>query len=286
MNDAANATAAGDATKRLLLRGALRFMQPIVRLLLKVGVTHAEFSELCKAVFVLVASEDYGIRGRKANNSRIAILTGLGRKQVRAQLDLLEQEHIAEPSQMSPATRVITAWHVDPEFLDPQGEPLPLPLEGKTASFNELARRYAGDIPVSALLKELRRVDAVVDTDDDRIRIVSRSFLSTAVDPDYVRILATQLQDLGATVLHNFALERDEERRLQRYVVSENLPPKFLREFQAMATRESQALLEKLDDWLTRHEVDADERGTSKTARTGVGVYFFADDQNRRQRRK
>ena len=75
MTDPASEASSGNTTKQLLLRGAQRFMQPIVRMMLRAGITHAEFAELCKSVFVQVATNDYGIRGRKANNSRVANLT-------------------------------------------------------------------------------------------------------------------------------------------------------------------------------------------------------------------
>ena len=264
-------------TRALILKGAARFMQPIVRLLLKAGVTHGDFSEMCKSVFVQVASSDYGIRGRKANNSRVAILTGLGRKQVRQQLDLIETQQTARASQMSPATRVISAWHEDSSYLDAGRKPLILPIEGAEPSFASLARKYAGDLPANALLKELRRVKAVVDEPGDCVKIVSRSFLTAEVDPEYVRILSTQLQDLGATIYHNLEPPGNEPRRMQRFVVNENMPPQRVREFQQMATNAGQEMLEKFDSWLTQNEVPMEERPGSKTKRTGVGIYFFED---------
>ena len=65
-------------------------MRPIASLLMRCGMTWKEFAELCKTVFVEVASEEYGIRGRKTNVSRTAILTGMSRKEVKRLRDLLE----------------------------------------------------------------------------------------------------------------------------------------------------------------------------------------------------
>ncbi len=277
MNRHAEASSDMGDTKPLALRGAARFMQPIVRLLLKFGITHSEFAEMCKSLFVQVARDDYGIRGRKANNSRVAILTGLGRKQVRQQLDILEREQVAQPPQMSPATRVISAWHEDVDYLNASGKPITLPVEGTAPSFVALARKYAGDLPVNALLKELRRVNAVVDDAEGRLRIVSRSFLTVDIDPEYMRILSTQLEDLGATIYHNLAPPKGATRRMQRFVVNENMPPDKVREFQKLATQAGQELLEQFDGWLTKHEVPMEERFDSKTRRAGVGIYFFED---------
>ena len=57
-------------------------MRPIARLLLRCGVTWKELAELCKVVYVEAATADYGKHGRPANSSRVAILTGLSRREL------------------------------------------------------------------------------------------------------------------------------------------------------------------------------------------------------------
>lgn len=45
--------------------------EPVVRLMLRSGITWKEFSELSKAKFVEVAGAEFGIRGRPTNASRV-----------------------------------------------------------------------------------------------------------------------------------------------------------------------------------------------------------------------
>jgi hypothetical protein len=47
-------------------------IKPIARALLRSGISFREFSDVAKAAFVQVATEDYGIRGRPTNISRVA----------------------------------------------------------------------------------------------------------------------------------------------------------------------------------------------------------------------
>ena len=69
------------------LRRALSLMfKPLVRLLIAQGVTHAEFSETAKEVYVETALRHFETDG-KVNKSRIAILTGLTRKEVKNVID-------------------------------------------------------------------------------------------------------------------------------------------------------------------------------------------------------
>ena len=58
------------------LRLALRMMlKPVVKLLVSQGVTHGDFSEVAKDVYVDVAVSEFD-KSSKINQSRIAILTG------------------------------------------------------------------------------------------------------------------------------------------------------------------------------------------------------------------
>jgi hypothetical protein len=68
--------------KDQIIESCRYLLLPLVRFLLKQGVTFAEFAELAKEAFVLVAREDYGVQGRPTNNSRVAMLTGISRREV------------------------------------------------------------------------------------------------------------------------------------------------------------------------------------------------------------
>ncbi len=58
------------------LNACERWLRPIARWLLRSGVTWKEFADLARGVFVVTASEEFGIRGRPTNVSRVALLTG------------------------------------------------------------------------------------------------------------------------------------------------------------------------------------------------------------------
>jgi len=80
------------------LRSALTLMfKPLIRLLIAQGVTHAEFAETAKDVYVEVALRHFEAEG-KVNRSRIAILTGLTRKEVKK----IEQSSRATKKRLSP----------------------------------------------------------------------------------------------------------------------------------------------------------------------------------------
>jgi hypothetical protein len=150
--------------RTLELLGAV--LDPVIRLVLRTGVTWKEFSELSKAKFVAVATADFGIRGRPTNASRVAILTGLDRREVAK----LRKAPAATPAKgyQSKASQVLSAWHHDPFFLADR-RPAELPIEGQGATFTELMRRYAPALPVVAMIKELKSAQAIEELGDGRL---------------------------------------------------------------------------------------------------------------------
>ena len=138
-----------------LLRACHAFLAPVARLLLRAGVNFREFEDIAKLAFVATAIDEYGLRGRPTNNSRVSAMTGIPRKEVsriRAERRVLE----AEPrSELSPLGDVLHQWNTDPEYLDDRGCPLPIPADGTAPSFSELVRKCAGDLPPGAIRVEL-----------------------------------------------------------------------------------------------------------------------------------
>ena len=70
------------ALDKTLLRAARRILWPLARILLRNGITAVAFQELARKVFVDVAYEEFALTGRTQSASRVAVITGLSRKEV------------------------------------------------------------------------------------------------------------------------------------------------------------------------------------------------------------
>lgn len=259
------------AACRLLLR-------PLVYLLIKSGVSWREFADLAKASYVEVATDRFGIRGRPTNASRVAILTGLGRREVARQRTLLEAAAGGEPVYLSSATRVLSGWHQDPDYVDTGGHARVIPATGPAPSFEDLCRRYGGDIPDSALLKELRSVGAVSKGDDRALTALSRVYIPLQVDPAKVLRAGSVLEDIGTTVVHDLVGPPKQPLRFERRAANERIATRHVAEFRAFLEAEGQQFLERIDDWLTRHEATEDEVADGDSLRLGVGVYHLQSE--------
>lgn len=138
-------------------RAILAVVRPLIRIALKRGVAHGRFSDIAKQAYVDVARDDFSLSGRKPNASRIAIQTGLTRREVGRLLK--DQGVVSKDSprtRFNRAARVILAWCTDDTYLDGRGGPASLPFESdEQPSFVDLVRSHGADVPPRAVLDEL-----------------------------------------------------------------------------------------------------------------------------------
>ena len=64
-----------------LERALEMLLLPVVRLALKRGLAFGRFSEMLKRAYVAAARRDFTVPGRKLSLSRVAVLTGMTRKE-------------------------------------------------------------------------------------------------------------------------------------------------------------------------------------------------------------
>ena len=248
-------------------------MRPIASLMLRCGVTWKELAELLKLVYVEAATEEYGKHGRPTNSSRVAILTGLSRREVKRVRDLLTDADPAPLEKINHASRVLSGWYQDPEFLDARGAPRLLAVKGERG-FEGLMRRYARDIPVTAMLKELEQVGSISKTPAGRLRAKSRFYMPAPMDPENILRTGSVVHDIARTIAHN-VIREDKPRKFEGRATNLKVKRSAMRPFREYVEQRGMVLLEDADRWLTDHEAKGPEE---KTIRLGVGVYLILDD--------
>lgn len=267
-------------------------MEPIIGILLRNGVTHKDLALICKQLYVQVATDEFGIRGRDTNLSRVAMLTGIDRKEVARIKEAMQSNTQSEQSQQHQdrLTRLLSAWHQDPDFCTPQHQPQALEVEGEEQSFALLVRRYGGDFPASALLKELKRVGVVETLADDKVIATKRYFVPAQSDPGALLRAGSVLQDIGSTLHHNIykanteklsarapaPLRAQQALRFERRASNTRMPLDTAVDFQQFVEQEGQAFLERIDAWLSQHE-QTDLPSDAPHWRLGVGAYLFSN---------
>jgi len=271
-----------EPVKTGLLAAYSKLLRPLVRILLRHGVTYAEFSEVVKTGFVTVAAQEFRVPGKKMSKARIAIVTGLTRKEVH-RLSIIDEERPTPKTNLSRITRVLSGWHTDPEYTGPYGMPLEVRYDSDVpndSTFVRLVQQYSGDMTPRAMLDELLRVGAVVETDQNWFKVVRREYLPEVLAPDFLERLGRGVHDFIHTHEENMQKTSTNVARFERTVRPDaGLDQRHLAAFDAYIRVKCQELLEEIDNWLSKFEPPDPKKG-DKVIQTGVGIYHYVVDDS------
>jgi len=252
-------------------------LKPLAKALLRSGIGFREFSEVAKVAYVQTATEDYGLRGRPTNISRVSVMTGLTRKEVKR---IRESEAIGSviAGSTSPPADLLHYWFTDDDYLDHEGKPSVLHFDQGDISFSSLVKRSAGDIPPGAMRTELIRVGVIADVGEGMLRAINRNYVPTDLDEKLELGLQLGMAPLLSTIAYNCDSAHKLSPKFQRIVDSSKIRKDMKKEFQHTLTAQLAGLLESIDEQLTSVEVKDEEEDKVETSRLGVGVFFFSDD--------
>lgn len=264
--------------KNTLFAATLKLLRPLVKILLRNGIPFKAFADLAKWVYVDVAMSEFEIKGKKQTDSRISIITGLSRKEVRRIKQLERFSDKESISRYNRAARVVAGWVRDNQFKDNGGRPKDLSFDQGEASFSKLVKRYSGDVPPRAILDELMDVSAIKILKTGDIRLLTQAYLPAGDAQTMLGILGTDVAHLIDTIDHNI-FNPQKDRRFQRKVAYDNVPMDAAEEFRKLSADKAQQLLIELDRWLAAHDRDATPsvKGFGRK-NVGLGIFYIEED--------
>ena len=256
-------------------------LRPIVKILLRYGIGYKEFAETVKTVFVDVGSSEFGIRGRPTNISRVAVMTGLTRKEVRRLRTKLESGEDTVAVKSTPITEILHRWHAEEEFLNEQGAPATLPFTGETGSFSSLVKKFGGDVPAGAMRTELNRVGSIDVDMDGNLTVKRRSFWPIDQTEKLESALVHHVYPLISSVAHNTDPVNELDVMAQFSVYSLDIETQDRSRLRRMCSDRLTDMSESFDDLFIAFESNGNEATPSKKAPIMVGLYYFEElDEN------
>lgn len=247
--------------------------------MLRSGIGYVQFAEMAKHAFVEEALGERDARGRVTNLSRVAIRTGISRKEVaRIRSSILQLKHeLAEPAidtaNSGHAARVLQLWHADSRFIDSTGHPRDLPMGGDGITFSLLVRAAGGDVPPGAVRAELVDAGAVAELEDGRMRPTKRYFVPADVGEDLLVGFTHFVVPILAGLVRN--TDRDcSQPFFQRLAYSDRLTASSVPVFREISKGLSSSFLQTVDDWLSINESNLDLPASSLHG-VGVGVFYY-----------
>lgn len=265
-------------SSRGLVAAVRRILRPLVRLLIARSIPFPLASSLLRGVYVEVADREFPVPGKPQTDSRITLLTGVHRKDVK-RLRAQPRAALPPPRAASLGTQLIARWLSQPDYLDAEGKPKPLPRLPRDAgpSFESFVRAHSTDIRPRVVLDEWRRLGIVHIDDEDRVCLDVHGFVPAQASEEMTYFFGRNLRDHAAAAVHNML--GDGAPLLERSVHYNNLTEAAVAELTEAARTRGVELLRELNARALRlQERDAGRPDASH--RWNAGLYLFTENED------
>ena len=260
----------------LFYKALKRLLRPLVRGLIGHGVIFPAVVELLRELYVEVASKEFRVEGKDQTLSRISLMTGVTRREIRRLLDRREEDD-HPPSNLSLGARILTSWLGNEAYLDEEGKPLPLPLtaEGDQPSMERLVASISKDVRARSVLDEWLRL-GIVEMSGYVVKLRKTAFIPDDGYEAKTYYFGRNLADHIAAGVHN--LESDTP-FFDRAVYYDRLSLESLEVLREYIHNEGPSLILNVNR-KARALADQDESSNKPlSGRMTLGVFYFAEDE-------
>ncbi len=256
-----------------LIRAIKKVLRPLIKLLLSRGITYPEFSHWLKSIFVEVAEKEFTLPNKQQTDSRINLLTGIHRKDVK-RLRAEPADNDSTPSNVSLGALLVAKWSGMEEYLDDCGHPIALPRQSRTnePSFDRLVATVNKDIRSRVVLDEWLRLGIVHIDNEKYVHLNTEAFIPEKGIDELAYYFGRNLHDHIAASAHN--LSDGAKKFLERSVYYDQLSPESMIELEKLSEQHGMQALQALNKRaLLLQTKDANKENAQQ--RINFGIYFY-----------
>jgi len=262
-----------------VLAAMRRVLGPLVRVLIHFGIPYPALLGLLKRAYLAEAERGFALPGRPMSDSRIALLTGLHRKDIS---QLRQEAPEASPPAVAAtlATQVVSRWIGHPDWRGDDGGPLALPRAPRPGdggrSFEALVAGISRDIRPRTLLDELLRTGLVIEAPDGLLEVAAAAEVPRGGTDRLAYYFGRNLSDHLATAAHN--LTGGAPPMLERTLAFDGLSPAAIAALAAQAEALGMEMLTRLNAAaVAMAESDPPTPATAQRFTAGIFVYSAPD---------
>ncbi len=185
----------------LALRAVLRVLRPLVRLLVRQGITYPALAAALKPVFVDAARDELGRQQMAPTASALSLLSGVHRKDLRVLSDATRARSDEGATRLHLVGQVVARWLAGRGW-QARGRPKVLPRSGGARSFDALVDGVSKDVRPKAVLDEMLRLGVVADTPEG-LALVDAGLAPRQEFDAMCEALAVNLEDHAAAAAAN-----------------------------------------------------------------------------------
>jgi len=259
-----------DRLPTVVMGAVRRLLRPLVRLMIRHGITLPSIVELLKQVMVEVAIQDFPVEGKRTTDSRVSVLTGVHRKDVKRFREQGFQRNDV-PKKVSLGMQLVNAWMTEPRWLDDQGRPRVLLRQADGSDrpdFETLSNHISSDVRARAILDELVRV-GVVEERDNQVALRTEAFVPRLSEEEKLYYFERSGHAHLMAGVRN--LEGIDPPFFDRVVQYHNIPESALPRLRQMVEEQGMALLREIN----RAAREANDSQASRRQSFLVGLYCY-----------
>ena len=252
--------------------------KPLIRLLIEKGMTFPQLRDHIKSLYVEVADEHFSLDNTKPSDSRIFVLTGVHRKDIKRLREQSVSEKPIITSCASLSGEIVARWTSMPEYLDEKGKPLKLLKSEKDnqPGFSQLVSSVNKDVRPKAILDEWLRLN-IVRVKDDHVVLNKSAFVTNKEFTEMAYYLGHNVHDHIASCVNNILAE--DEPMLERSVYYASLKASSVEKLRAIANKKGNELLQHLNKQAIKF-YDSDKDKADANCRMRLGVYWYQAKPN------
>jgi hypothetical protein len=263
-----------------IIQALRHLLEPLVKLLLNFGMAFPAFSELLKRVYVDVADRHFALNGKPQSDSRISLITGVHRKDVKRLRALADEPlNLGAHSHTSLQSQLLAKWLGDPHYLDQDAHPLPLARLASQCperSFEQMVSDLSKDVRPRVFLDEwLRKGIALLD-ENDRVSLNLKALLQAPGEEEKIVFFGRNLHDHLAASISN--IEGNAAPYMDRCVFYHGLTASQVQQLKARAEQLSMDALLEINR-SARDMLEHNQGQVEATQRMHFGAYFYHTDQ-------
>ena len=263
---------------QLLIANALkRVFRPFVKLMLANNLTYTFAIDVLKTLFVEVADQDFTIDNKRQTDSRISLMSGVHRKDVKRLRALHPDVEDVMPGNVSLGSQLIALWNANPAFVNADGLPKPLPRfasDNADASFESMVRSLSTDIHPRAVLDEWLRLGIARIDEENFVHLTTDMFIAQEGFDEKVYYFGHNLHDHASAAVSNVIGQRPSF--FERCVHYDELSQQSLMVIADCAKKQGMKALRGVNK-VADEAAMGDKSAKNANMRMTYGVYFYSE---------
>ena len=268
--------------EKALLHALRTILKPMVRLLIHQNITYVGLQGLLKSIYVKVADESFKLEGKRQTDSRISLLTGVHRADVKKIRTEKPEESSEKEIKASLSAQIMSLWTGHQAYLDKEGNPKPLfrYRSDGSPSFEQLVLSISKDKHPRSFIDDWASqgiIDIGVDNKigKETVCLTEKGYIPEADFEEKLFFAGKNIGDHLSVVVHN--LENKIPSMFDRAVYYHQLTNESVEELEDLSKKKMMEVLIEINQRANElQEKDKDNNEASNGMH--VGAYFYRDD--------